>query len=118
MREEANTPQIERVNPACWKWFGPGFGNVRFGSKKRTFSNVRRISALPPKADIRNGSDRVRRSSSGSLAMFAAIRHSLAGRTQGAVSTYALVTHYGDGRKGRRFVFSFAALIASRRLGL
>jgi len=53
-----------------------------------------------------------------SLAIFAAIRHSLAGRTQGAVSTYALVTHYGDGRKGRRFVFSFAALIASRRLGL
>jgi hypothetical protein len=32
------------------------------------------MSALPPKADIRNGSDDVRRTSSDSLAMFAAIR--------------------------------------------
>ena len=56
------------------------------GSKKRTFSNVRRISALPPKADIRNGSDRVRRSSSGSLALFAAIRRCHAGCTPGVVS--------------------------------
>src|SRR5262249_3743495 len=42
--------------------------------QKRTLEQVRVMSALPPKADIRIGSDYVRRSNSGSLAIFAAIR--------------------------------------------
>ena len=42
--------------------------------QKRTLSGINAMSALPPKADIKIGSDYVRRSRPGSLAMFAAIR--------------------------------------------
>jgi hypothetical protein len=45
--------------------------------QKRTWPHFRSMSALPPKADIRIGSDYVRRSSSGSLTIFAAMRRAL-----------------------------------------
>ena len=44
--------------------------------QKRTSERIRAMSALPPKADIRIGSDYVRSSSSGGLAILAAIRAS------------------------------------------
>jgi len=42
--------------------------------QKQTLRGVRPMSALPPKADIRIASNYARRSSSATLAMFAAIR--------------------------------------------
>jgi hypothetical protein len=42
--------------------------------QKRTFSEISAMSALPPIADIRTSPRYAQRSSSGSLAKFAAIR--------------------------------------------
>jgi len=54
--------------------------------QKQTSAHVRVMSALPPTL---NWPDQLRRSNSGSFAIFAAIRRALAGCTPGAASTRA-----------------------------
>ena len=60
---------------------------------KRTFRSFRPMSALPPKADIGAGSNHLRRSSSGSLAIFAAIR-----RASSFVSNFAAEREFGTAK--------------------